>query len=462
MAPYEYSALQKERSTRLLKILPGEEDAQLALELTEVKLDDEPVYDAISYTWGEDQCLQTIKINGQPYLIRPNIHIFFLELRRQGCTTQLWVDAVSIRQDDATEKGHQVHMIGDIFSRARRVLVWVGGHSSNSELLFRDRPGSQPRKEISPGEDLKRILVWENFMERPYWARLWIVQEVCLARAVIIYCGHSSASWAQLMRYHFTSWRVGRKLVWDDIQLDQFPPEQRSRHMLLAGENSFRNKFLIIMRLNHLRRMHHQSRLMRFIDGPGHGWTLQRQAHDLGFLVNSYRTQQCSDTRDRVFALLSLVDLRMQRLQPDYRMASAELLIQVCLRKTTEWSQNWMARLQSCEDDKILLFTIRITDRLLDTAQSAREALRLAASMHRKAAKSSQEGRTSRLILAVMRSAPWFFRVSDEWPSDVDFPIRNLKACSERLREEHAHNVTFHTHVDWRLGLCGSAVHVVE
>ena len=353
-------------------------------------------------------------------------------------------------------------MIGGIFSRARRVLVWAGGHSSNSELLFQDRPGSQPRKQISPGEDLKRILAWENFMERPYWARLWIVQEVCLAREVIIYCGHSSASWAQLMRYRFTSRDVGKKLVWNDIQLDQFPPEQRSRHTLLATESDFLNRFDIIMRLDHLRRMHRQSGLTRYRDKRGHGWILQEQAHDLGFLVNSYRNQQCSDVRDRVFALLSLADRRMQRLEPDYTMASAELLTQVCLRRTTEWSRNWNARLRRREGDKLLLFTIHLTDRLLDTLQSRREALRLAASMHRKPAKSNQEKRTSRLMLAVIRTAPWFDRVSEDWPSDVDSRIRTLMACSKRLRKERTYRVTYHTSIDYGFGLFGSAVHYVE
>lgn len=438
MAPYEYSALQTERSTRLLKVFLGGEDAQLALELTEVNLDDKPVYDAISYTWGEDQFLQPIRINGRPCLIRRNIHTFLLELRRRGCTTRLWVDAISIRQDDATEKGHQVHMIGDIFSRARKVLVWVGRHASHSEILFRDGPGFQPRKQRSGQEVADPDLAWIQFTERPYWTRLWIVQELCLAREVIIHCGHSSASWEQLLRYGSASRRVERQNMRDgDITRDQLTTGQKSRHTVLAEEQDSRSRFPVITKLDYFRRMHQKSRLGRYFIELAYGRVLQRQAHDLGFLVSATRSQQCSDPRDRIFALLSLADPKMQRLLPDYTLASAELLIIVCLFRTTELSQNWMTRLQRVEDEtrEILMFTICVTDRLLDSVQSRREALRLAASMHAKTTKSSQETRTSRFLLAAIRTARWFDQVSDEWPSDVDFAIRDLKASSEMFSQ---------------------------
>lgn len=448
MALYQYKALPYKDCTRLLEILPGDEDAVLALELSDVSLNvlesGFKIYDAISYTWGENTDLRAIEINGLPSFVRPNIHNFLLRLRRLGWTTPLWLDAISIRQDDAEEKGRQVHMIGWIFRSARKVPVWVGEHASNSEVLFQDPPGPQSQQDFSLGESLKRILAWGDFIERPYWTRLWIVQEVCLAKEVIIHCGHSSASWAQLITYRFM--RMGSfsgfengELVWDGIRPNQFPAEQRSRHAFLAGELSFRNKFLMIMRIDDLRRMNHQS--------SWRGWILKRQAHDLGFLVNSYHTQQCSDTRDKVFALLSLVDGKMQGLRPDYTMTPAEVLVQVCLRKTTTRSQNWMAHLQSFETDEKVLFAIRITDHLLDSVQSRREALRLAASMHEQSTKSSQETRTSRLMLAAIRTVPWFDQVSDAWPGHIDLAFRYLNDHARRLRERYPYAVLYRTYL---------------
>ena len=132
MSSLDYVPLRTARSTRLLKILPGPIDSPLAIELSEANLDDNPSYDAISYTWSDETSTVPISINERPHCIRKNLHNFLVRLREQSYCRYVWVDAISIRQDDTNEKGRQVAMIGDIFRGAKQVLVWVGEHADRS------------------------------------------------------------------------------------------------------------------------------------------------------------------------------------------------------------------------------------------------------------------------------------------------------------------------------------------
>ena len=100
MAYPVWSNLNSRRSTRVLKLLPGQTADPLQIHLHEVNLDDKPSYHAISYTWGEETYTQSVSINGVATDIRRNLFNFLLVLRNQLHTQDLWVDALSIRQDD--------------------------------------------------------------------------------------------------------------------------------------------------------------------------------------------------------------------------------------------------------------------------------------------------------------------------------------------------------------------------
>ena len=44
----------------------------------------------------------------------------------QAGITHLWVDALCINQDDQEERARQIAMMGDIYSHAANVIVWLG------------------------------------------------------------------------------------------------------------------------------------------------------------------------------------------------------------------------------------------------------------------------------------------------------------------------------------------------
>ena len=186
-----WSALSSAASTRLLVLhatKTGDHDT-LDASLREVSLDDESVeYEAISYTWGAEQNQQLILIDREELLIRENLWRFLRRLRTTD-DRQLWVDALSINQNDAQEKSEQVAMIGRIFQRVAGVVAWLGEHTNGSEELFeRLRTGGTPSldlqqrseigdradvRELAPpslteGEQEARLELWKSFLDRPW------------------------------------------------------------------------------------------------------------------------------------------------------------------------------------------------------------------------------------------------------------------------------------------------------
>jgi hypothetical protein len=48
----------------------------------------------------------------------------------------LWIDAISINQDNAEERNEQVKIMDKIYRGASKVLIWIGQAADNSDNLF--------------------------------------------------------------------------------------------------------------------------------------------------------------------------------------------------------------------------------------------------------------------------------------------------------------------------------------
>ncbi|KAI3319430.1 heterokaryon incompatibility protein-domain-containing protein [Xylariaceae sp. AK1471] len=137
MDALQYTRLDpSKKQIRLLKLISGEWDEQVRCELYVVSLDDQIKYEALSYVWGSPRDLVGIDVNGSLFSATQNLHAALRRLREQirdsahaesnGDSRVLWVDAVCINQQDAQEKRHQVELMGDIYSRTTRGLLWLG------------------------------------------------------------------------------------------------------------------------------------------------------------------------------------------------------------------------------------------------------------------------------------------------------------------------------------------------
>ena len=126
---HKYSTLLHDDSIRLLKLLPTSDiptDHGLNCGLEDYRLSDDPIYEALSYTWGNPIFPEILNTHSGILRITENLASALRGVRFRGRVRYLWVDAVCINQDDKREKGRQVALMGPIYKSARQVICWLG------------------------------------------------------------------------------------------------------------------------------------------------------------------------------------------------------------------------------------------------------------------------------------------------------------------------------------------------
>lgn len=143
MPPYTYQPLSNPHSTfRILILLPGEGNAPLEGVLAVLDAAFSESYEPISYVWGTPERSYNITIRdekGDGVLgITPSVHSALQRLRYPDRSRHLWVDQVSINQDDTDERSQQVELMGHIYRDADHVLVWLGSDQAGlAESAFK-------------------------------------------------------------------------------------------------------------------------------------------------------------------------------------------------------------------------------------------------------------------------------------------------------------------------------------
>jgi len=103
-----------------------------------VSLDRNPTYEALSYTWGSDAIAPSrlILCSDMPVPITRNCYNALCTLRRNFKVCTIWVDAICINQHDGEEKNHQIPLMRDIYGKAKRVFIWLGNGTKESDEAF--------------------------------------------------------------------------------------------------------------------------------------------------------------------------------------------------------------------------------------------------------------------------------------------------------------------------------------
>ncbi|XPS81545.1 hypothetical protein M3J09_013476 [Ascochyta lentis] len=221
---------------RLISIFP-EAEGPVRCTVKHIDLDTNPTpdYRALSYTWGPPSPSYEIYINGRLLIVRLNLYEFLLTFRKRlykfrgGESYEdelqwLWIDQICIDQSVIEERNHQVRMMSSIYKRATYVYVWLGSSDERTEAAMqtvksgfrryhdnkytlatkaRHRSGIEKSSPIGRVQEMKAgsIEALRRFFQNPYWKRLWIVQEVMLARYIRIMCGDTLLSWEELRRF---------------------------------------------------------------------------------------------------------------------------------------------------------------------------------------------------------------------------------------------------------------------
>jgi len=254
MSEGPYEALPSSEHIRLIRLEgkpPEQEYLSFVMEIFLITDSALPNYRALSYTWGspvvpddpddiqdsEDAIDALIKVaqqisledseepmvfcNGYAMVVTSNLHDALYQLADYTDVGHIWCDALCINQADSKEKSVCIPIMGDIFSSATTVIVWLGNdtkylkdfewlHDSDSLMIeeaFEALDMSRwDCKEIllsggtGSGEDeiemLQRWASYRLFYDRlRFFTRSWILQEVALAREIWVHCGSKELCW---------------------------------------------------------------------------------------------------------------------------------------------------------------------------------------------------------------------------------------------------------------------------
>ena len=337
-----YEPIVSDTEIRLLKLFPG--DGILRAELLHVDLQHNPGYEAISYTWGDPVDEEDISINNVTIKIRPNLSAFLRRLRVSCPSTGrlLWVDGICINQTDLHEKSSQVARMDKTFNRAKRVLSWVGEHADGSETLFKP-PSRTSILQLKPSRraQLNRWATWLPFLDRPYWTRTWIVQELILAQSILLYCGSNHMDFddaiaaKMVSRSKFSGILLDRETI--PKRFDGIDVEIVLRVQAHPGWNEDEN-VEVLLRLYRIVSMRQQYRSSAIRSTLTQFGNMSANYGSLLELIASFGGTQCLDPRDKVFALMSLEVERQgswkqqifHKIRPDYGKDSMKLFVEVC------------------------------------------------------------------------------------------------------------------------------------
>jgi len=320
------------RQFRLLTLLPGAEATPIQTTLRLVNLEDKPAFDALSYEWGPESTNNSeIFVDKELFTIRHNLWLFLKRLRAFSQSAQvIYADAICINQRDGEEKGRQVALMSEIYMRAKRVLVWLGEHERNSELVFgthfEDAVSKIPRglmmipfvpllampvviagrvRRATQASRADRVAAWTALLSRSYWNRTWIIQEFLLAQSVVVFCGAD---------------HMDRDLIFTKPLQDHFMSiMQKNKRKLDGIPRSF---MLYFWKQN-------QKRHGFFSKGTPYFANI-----DIFELAFNFQYTECQVTLDHVYGLLALEDQRKSpSITPNYSISAQMLFIDICMLK---------------------------------------------------------------------------------------------------------------------------------
>ncbi|KAF5581078.1 het-6-heterokaryon incompatibility [Fusarium pseudoanthophilum] len=331
----------KSDELRLLLVEPGDTEL-IRVELRTVKSRTAQRFWALSYVWGARENPATILLNDQLFSITRNLYNALYQYRRHvfddygSEKAMLWVDAICINQNDQVEKSIQVPRMSEIYGQCERVLAWLGPVESDEEshvcrLSERLKQFQPPVRSVSEGlsedDSIKTFMssgrsnetaaievdsvrkALRSIGHRPWFRRIWILQEAVLAKKQpILLCG---------------SHELGYEIFFKTWVLMLNPSEDGQLLYSFMTENPVRFKAIELVYKNMLQGRSEMTPEL----GKGSVNREKQCALDMAKLLNETTELEATVAHDRLYALIGLLacDPLPKALQPDYTQSFEEL-----------------------------------------------------------------------------------------------------------------------------------------
>lgn len=321
---YEHDCLDTAQiHIRLLRIHPTSAKEKLSISIQTFELNSAPTYTALSYAWGEDKpshpiCVCDEEIGyGVLYVSRNLLDFLTMASEKFERLEErwFWIDQISIDQKHTSERNHQVLHMENIFSQAELVLIWLGPSFEGSSELIADIQSFDAPEAAFVDSDLKALddqtcgfdellgrnleqrlgpfkpsrAMTEQFANLPWWSRVWVCQEIVLARRLFVFIGQDYFLWDTVYWFRWLNKAI--------------------RHIPLDG--LLHANYLMMQRQNRRTKSLHQETWSNVI------------------FLSMYR--ECSVPEDKFYGMLGLVQ-PILRIPVDYNLSLDEIFLAVLRR----------------------------------------------------------------------------------------------------------------------------------
>ncbi|KAL6885399.1 heterokaryon incompatibility domain-containing protein [Trichoderma evansii] len=259
------------------------------------------LYDALSYAWGSPKKARFISIGNCRLPITISLHDALLRLRDCFLERIIWVDAICINQKDTEERNNQVQRMAMIYAMANRVIVWLGEAEDNSDQALEEIHKSADGQPTKDDKEIQNAIL--KLLQRAWFKRIWVLQEVAAARNVLILCGPM-----EIDGYVFC---IGINSL--EITYESNP---NLRNLIQSATYLIRRRVFPPTQA---------------ISKPGE---FSLNIAPLGELIDMYHAREASDCRDKIYALLGMSsdNSGSGSLSPDYDIRWGTLFQQVIKR----------------------------------------------------------------------------------------------------------------------------------
>jgi len=272
---------------------------------------------ALSYTWGNPSETRDIAVDGLRVQVRSNLEAALRALAKKRPVQQgilLWIDALCINQGDIGERNREVKRMRAIYQTARDVVVWLGEESDDSGMAMKfvkrlaescaDGTDDVLGRELRTSPEMF-VGAWRaigQLFTRPYWERLWIIQEIAMGNSQTpVLCGDATVRWGHIYHGIYT---FGSRHI--DIFFSNIERECREGGVRYAGLN--RNKLIHLWREGEVQAGKQLPQFLPMLD--------------LG------RKSAATDPRDKVYGLLGLMPPEVAAsIEPDYEKPIPEVYL---------------------------------------------------------------------------------------------------------------------------------------
>ena len=203
---YKHEPFQKGGNIRLLRLRaqPCLPNSPIQCDMIHTSLRRPPQYTAVSHRWdpiGTPEATQEmILIDGGLFPVSRSIHSLLLAKRSNLHPRYFWIDSISIDQNDNTEKSRQVGLVRNIFEEAEMALGWLGDDPGAKKAFSFIKRVNETRSPNSfstfCSEPDSGWSEFEKLMSNEWFERVWIIQEVAVAKASVLRYGDQEMDWS--------------------------------------------------------------------------------------------------------------------------------------------------------------------------------------------------------------------------------------------------------------------------